>query len=46
MRLIYAFQLRDSKICRGNGYEIWRRANDHTIVHDDVPAGWHTEIFG
>ena len=45
MRLIHTFQLRDGKICRENGYEIWRRANDHTIVHD-VPAGSHTEIFG
>jgi hypothetical protein len=26
MRLVHAFQLRDGKICRENGYEIWRRA--------------------
>ena len=41
-----AFQLRDGKICRENGYEIWRRADDDAIVCDDVPAGSHTEVFG
>lgn len=28
MRLVHAFQLRDGKICRENGYEIWRRADN------------------
>jgi len=46
MRLVHAFQLRDGKICRENGYEMWRRADDDTIVNDDVPAESHTEIFG
>lgn len=38
MRLVHAFQLRDGKICRENGYEIWRRADDAATVRDDVPA--------
>ena len=39
LRLVHAFQCRDGKICRENGYEIWRRANDAAIVRDDLPAG-------
>ena len=46
MRLVHAFQLRDGKICRENGHEIWRRADDDAIVCDDVPTGSHTEVFG
>lgn len=38
MRLIHAFQCRDGKICRENGYEIWRRADDERLVRDDIPA--------
>jgi hypothetical protein len=37
MRLIHAFQCRDGKICRENGYEIWRRADDERLVRDDIP---------
>jgi hypothetical protein len=37
VRLTHAFQLRDGKICRENGYEIWRRADDPTTVRDDIP---------
>lgn len=44
-RLVHAFQLRDGKTCRENGYEIWRRADGDAIVCDDVPAGPHTEVF-
>ncbi|MCY1143679.1 nuclear transport factor 2 family protein [Actinoplanes sp. Pm04-4] len=45
IRLLHAFQCRDGKICRENGYEIWRRADDKDRVNDDVPAGAHVEIF-
>ena len=45
VRLIHAFQLRDGKICRENGYEIWRRADDTVRVNDDVPADAHVEVF-
>jgi ketosteroid isomerase-like protein len=45
MRLIHAFQCRDGKICRENGYEIWRRADDTIRVQDDIPAGAHVETF-
>jgi hypothetical protein len=38
VRLTHAFQLRDGKICRENGYEIWRRAEDTHLVRDDIPA--------
>ena len=38
MRLIHAFQCRDGKICRENGYEIWRRADDPNVVNDDISA--------
>ena len=37
MRLVHAFQCRDGKICRENGYEIWRRADDARLVRDDIP---------
>ena len=37
IRLVHAFQCRDGKICRENGYEIWRRADDPTTVRDDIP---------
>lgn len=45
IRLLHAFQCRDGKICRENGYEIWRRADDTDRVNDDIPAGAHVEIF-
>lgn len=45
LRLIHAFQLRDGKICRENGYEIWRRADDELRVNDDIPDGAHVEVF-
>ena len=45
VRLIHAFQLRDGKICRENGYEIWRRADDTVRVNDDIPADAHVEVF-
>lgn len=38
MRLVHAFQVRDGKICREIGYEIWRRADDEALIHDHVPA--------
>ena len=37
MLLIHDFQCRDGKICRENGYEIWRRADDERLVRDDIP---------
>jgi len=37
VRLVHAFQCRDGKICRENGYEIWRRADDPATVRDDIP---------
>lgn len=46
VRLVHAFQCRDGKICRENGYEIWRRADDTTRVQDDIPEGAPSEIFG
>ena len=45
MRLLHAFELRDGKICRENGYEIWRRADDEVTVHDQIPPGSHVEVF-
>ncbi|ODU05466.1 MAG: hypothetical protein ABS81_07545 [Pseudonocardia sp. SCN 72-86] len=38
IRLVHAFQCRDGRICRENGYEIWRRADDTVRVRDDIPA--------
>ena len=46
VRLVHAFQCRDGKICRENGYEIWRRADDAAIVRDDIPATAITQEFG
>ena len=46
IRLVHAFQCRDGKICRENGYEIWRRADDSVRVQDDIPAGVKVEEFG
>jgi len=46
MRLVHAFELRDGKICRENGYEIWRRADDEALVRDDVPPDSQTVTFG
>jgi ketosteroid isomerase-like protein len=37
IRLVHAFQCRDGKICRENGYEIWRDVNDTVRVRDDIP---------
>lgn len=45
IRLVHAFQCRDGKICRENGYEIWRDINDTTRVRDDIPDSAHVEIF-
>lgn len=36
MRLTHIFELRDGKICRENGYEIWRRAEDSHLINDDA----------
>jgi len=36
MRLTDVFELRDGKICRENGYEIWRRADDTHLINDDA----------
>jgi hypothetical protein len=46
LRLVHAFQCRDGKICRENGYEIWRRADDKLRVQDDIPDNATTEVFG
>ena len=46
LRLVHAFQCRDGKICRENGYEIWRRADDKLRVQDDIPENATTEVFG
>jgi len=45
MRLIHAFEMRDGKICRENGYEIWRRADDTARVQDDIPEHATSEVF-
>ena len=45
MRLIHAFKMRDGKICRENGYEIWRRADDTDRVNDDIPADAKVTVF-
>jgi hypothetical protein len=45
LRLIHAFQCRDGEICRENGYEIWRKADDTVRVNDDIPATATVEIF-
>ncbi|GAA1555610.1 hypothetical protein GCM10009827_090490 [Dactylosporangium maewongense] len=45
MRLIHAFQMRDGKICRENGYELWRRADDTDRVNDDIPADAKVTVF-
>ena len=46
LRLVHAFQCRDGKICRENGYEIWRRADDELRVQDDIPDGATSQDFG
>jgi hypothetical protein len=46
VRLLHAFQCRDGKICRENGYEIWRDINDTARVRDDIPATATVEVFG
>ena len=39
MRLVHSFELNDEgKIVRENGYEIWRRAEDTHLIHDDIPS--------
>lgn len=45
IRLVHAFQCRDGKICRENGYEIWRRADDTVRVRDDIPEGATVTAF-
>ncbi|MGI5176504.1 nuclear transport factor 2 family protein [Dactylosporangium sp. CA-152071] len=45
MRLIHAFQMRDGKICRENGYELWRRADDTDRVNDDIHADAVVTVF-
>jgi len=45
IRLTHAFQCRDGKICRENGYEIWRRADDPDVVNDDIPSNAVVESF-
>ena len=45
VRLLHAFQCRDGKICRENGYEIWRDINDTARVRDDIPASAAVEVF-
>jgi hypothetical protein len=46
LRLVHAFQCRDGKICRENGYEIWRRADDTVRVRDDIPETATVVEFG
>lgn len=45
VRILHAFQLRDGKICRENGYEIWRRWDDETRVNDDIPPNALVTVF-
>ena len=45
VRLLHSFQCRDGKICRENGYEIWRDINDTTRVRDDIPDTATVEVF-
>jgi ketosteroid isomerase-like protein len=46
VRLTHAFEMRDGKIRRENGYEIWRRADDPTVVNDVIPDHATVEDFG
>ena len=45
LRLVHAFQCRDGKICRENGYEIWRDINDSARVRDDIPETATVQVF-
>jgi len=45
LRLVHAFQCRDGKICRENGYEIWRRSDDSVRVQDYIPESANIELF-
>jgi ketosteroid isomerase-like protein len=45
LRIIHAFQIRDGKICRENGYEIWRDINDTVRVRDDIPQNATVQVF-
>src|SRR5580692_10758959 len=45
VRLLHSFQCRDGKICRENGYEIWRDISDTTRVRDDIPDSAVVEVF-
>lgn len=45
IRLVHAFQCRDGKICRENGYEIWRDIKDTVRVRDDIPETATVEVF-
>jgi hypothetical protein len=45
VRLVHAFQCRDGKICRENGYEIWRDINDKERVRDDIPPTATVQVF-
>ncbi|MDI1460801.1 nuclear transport factor 2 family protein [Catellatospora sp. KI3] len=45
IRLLHAFKMRDGKICREHGYEIWRDINDRDRVNDDIPADATVEVF-
>lgn len=45
IRLVHAFGMRDGKICRENGYEIWRRADDTIRVNDDIPPTATVQTF-
>jgi SnoaL-like domain len=45
IRLVHAFQCRDGKICRENGYEIWRDINDQVRVRDDIPETAVVQVF-
>ena len=45
IRLVHAFQCRDGKICRENGYEIWRRADDTVRVRDEIPPNATVQEF-
>ena len=45
IRLVHAFRCRDGKICRENGYEIWRDINDTARVRDDIPQNAMVQVF-
>jgi ketosteroid isomerase-like protein len=45
VRLTHCFEMRDGKVCREIGYEIWRLAADDNVVNDAIPDAVTVETF-